>query len=38
VLAIYYRLEDLEAFEQREVRILLRQVLQHERLFLFAPS
>ncbi|WP_312262352.1 transcription/translation regulatory transformer protein RfaH [Limnohabitans sp.] len=30
-LAVHYRLEDLEAFEQREVRNLLRQVLQHER-------
>ena len=30
-LAVYYRIEDLEAFEQREVRNLLRQVLQHER-------
>jgi transcriptional antiterminator RfaH len=30
-LDVYYRLEDLEAFEQREVRHLLRQVLQHER-------
>ena len=30
-LAVHYRIEDLEAFEQREVRNLLRQVLQHER-------
>ncbi len=30
-LAVHYRLEDLEAFEQREVRNLIRQVLQHER-------
>ena len=30
-LAVHYRLEDLEAFEQREVRNLLKQVLQHER-------
>lgn len=30
-LDVYYRLEDLEAFEQREVRKLLKQVLQHER-------
>jgi transcription elongation factor/antiterminator RfaH len=30
-LAVHYRLEDLEAFEQREVRNLLRQVLQQER-------
>jgi transcriptional antiterminator RfaH len=30
-LAVHYRLEDLEAFEQREVRNLLRQVLQYER-------
>ena len=30
-LAVHYRLEDLEAFEQREVRKLLRQVLQYER-------
>ncbi len=30
-LDVHYRLEDLEAFEQREVRILLKQVLQHER-------
>jgi len=30
-LAVHYRLEDLEAFEQREIRNLLRQVLQHER-------
>jgi transcriptional antiterminator RfaH len=30
-LDVYYRLEDLEAFEQREVRTLLKQVLQHER-------
>lgn len=30
-LAVHYRLDDLEAFEQREVRNLLRQVLQHER-------
>lgn len=30
-LAVHYRLEDLEAFEQREVRNLLRQVLQHEQ-------
>ena len=30
-LAVHYRLEDLEAFEQREVRNLLRQVLQYDR-------
>lgn len=30
-LAVHYRLEDLEAFEQREVRNLLKQVLQHVR-------
>ncbi len=30
-LDVHYRLEDLEAFEQREVRTLLKQVLQHER-------
>ncbi len=30
-LDVHYRLEDLEAFEQREVRALLKQVLQHER-------
>ena len=30
-LDVHYRLEDLEAFEQREVRNLLKQVLQHER-------
>lgn len=30
-LNVHYRLEDLEAFEQREVRNLLKQVLQHER-------
>ncbi len=30
-LNVHYRLEDLEAFEQREVRTLLKQVLQHER-------
>jgi transcriptional antiterminator RfaH len=30
-LNVHYRLEDLEAFEQREVRALLKQVLQHER-------
>ena len=30
-LDIHYRLEDLEAFEQREVRNLLKQLLPHER-------
>ena len=30
-LDVHYRLEDLEAFEQREVRTLLKQVMQHER-------
>ena len=30
-LDVHYRLEDLEAFEQREMRNLLKQVLQHER-------
>ena len=30
-LNVHYRLEDLEAFEQRELRNLLKQVLQHER-------
>ena len=30
-LDVHYRLEDLEDFEQREVRTLLKQVLQHER-------
>lgn len=30
-LDVHYRLEDLEAFEQREVRTVLKQVLQHER-------
>ena len=30
-LDVHYRLEDLEAFEQREVRTLLKQVLQYER-------
>jgi len=30
-LSVHYRLEDLEAFEQRELRTLLKQVLQRER-------
>ena len=30
-LDVYYRLEDLEAFEQRELRKLLTQALQHDR-------
>ena len=30
-LNVHYRLEDLEAFEQRELRKLLTQVLQHDR-------
>jgi transcriptional antiterminator RfaH len=30
-LDVHYRLEDLEAFEQRELRRLLKQVLLHER-------
>ena len=30
-LDVHYRLEDLEAFEQRELRHLLKQVLLHER-------
>jgi transcriptional antiterminator RfaH len=30
-LNVHYRLDDLEAFEQRELRNLLKQVLQHER-------
>ena len=30
-LDVHYRLEDLEAFEQRELRSLLKQVLLHER-------
>ena len=30
-LDVHYRLEDLEAFEQRELRNLLKQVLHHER-------
>jgi transcriptional antiterminator RfaH len=30
-LDVHYRLEDLEAFEQRELRQLLKQVLLHER-------
>jgi transcription elongation factor/antiterminator RfaH len=30
-LDVHYRLEDLETFEQRELRKLLKQVLQHER-------
>jgi len=30
-LSVHYRLEDLEAFEQRELRKLLTQVLQHDR-------
>ena len=30
-LDVHYRLEDLEAFEQRELRHLLKQVLQQER-------
>jgi hypothetical protein len=30
-LDVHYRLEDLEAFEQRELRHILKQVLLHER-------
>ncbi|UFS55410.1 helix-turn-helix domain-containing protein [Comamonadaceae bacterium M7527] len=30
-LSVHYRVEDLEAFEQRELRTLLKQVLQRER-------
>lgn len=30
-LSVHYRLEDLEAFEQRELRTLLKQVLHHDR-------
>ena len=30
-LSVHYRFEDLEAFEQRELRTLLKQVLQRER-------
>ena len=30
-LNVHYRLEDLEAFEQRELRKLLTQALQHDR-------
>ena len=30
-LSVHYRLEDLESFEQRELRTLLKQVLHHDR-------